>query len=272
MTGKGKQIHLERVDINGDFSGGLHGVGVEINVCFLREAADFFERLDGAELVVGVHDGDENGFGPDGSAQILHIYLSFAIGRQIGDGHALFFEGLAGIEDGFVFDGRGDDVLAGFAGAHSQDWLCHNPEDGVIVRFGAAAGKDDFLGAGADQGGHLFAGGFDGGASALARCVDGSGVGKFGGEIGKHGVEHFRLDGRGGVEIEVDAVHGASHRILPAGLSYLHEVGLERHLGTEPQDRLSPQEGEQASGRFLVNHNRAPPPLVFFKSVDSKGG
>ena len=101
---------------------------------------------------------------------------------------------------------------------HSQDWLCHtgvdDAEDGVVVGFSAAAGEDDFLGSGADEGGDLFAGGFDGGAGALAGGVDGGGVGEIGGEIGKHGVEDLRVDGRRGVVIEVDAVHGAVLSIL----------------------------------------------------------
>ena len=84
----------------------------------------------------------------------------------------------------------------------------------MVVGFGAAAGEDNFLGARTNQRGDLFAGGLDRGAGALARCVDRGGVGKFGGEVGKHGVEHLRLDRRGGVEIEVDAVHKATHRIL----------------------------------------------------------
>ena len=100
--------------------------------------------------------------------------------------------------------------------------------------------------------------------------VDGSGVAKFLGEIGQHGVEYFRLDRRRGVEIEINAVHGASHRILPADISYLHEVGSEHRLGIGARDRLSAPDGERASGRFLVNHNGAPPP-GFFISVDSKG-
>jgi hypothetical protein len=83
----------------------------------------------------------------------------------------------------------------------------------VVVGFGAAAGEDDFLGAGADEGGDLFAGGFDGSAGALAGGVDGGSVGKFARKIGEHGVEHFRLGGRGGVEIEVDAVHESAFSI-----------------------------------------------------------
>ena len=96
----------------------------------------------------------------------------------------------------------------------------------MVVGFGAAAGEDDLLRARADEGGNLFAGGFDGGAGALARSMDRGRVGEFGREIGKHRVENGGFDGRGGVEIEVDAVHKAIYRILPAGLSYLREVGV----------------------------------------------
>ena len=120
-----------------------------------------------------------------------------------------------------MFDRCGDDVWRGglWRGrAHSQDWLCHrgcdDAEDGLVVGFGAAAGEDDFLGTSADESGNLFAGGFDGGASALARRVDRGGVGEVGGEIGQHGVEDLGVDGRRGVVIEVDAVHRAALRIL----------------------------------------------------------
>ena len=87
----------------------------------------------------------------------------------------------------------------------------------MIVGLRTAAGEDDLLRARADQGGDLFARGFDGCAGLLTRGVNRSGVCKFHRKIGKHGVEHFRLDGRGGVEIKIDAVHMATHRILRAG-------------------------------------------------------
>ena len=94
-----------------------------------------------------------------------------------------------------------------------------NPEDGVIIRFGAAAGEDNFLWASVEERGNLFAGGLDGGACALAEGVDGGGVAEVGGEIGEHGVEDGGVDGGGGVVVEVDAVHTAMNRILPAGNS-----------------------------------------------------
>src|SRR6266853_660731 len=211
MSGNREQIHAERVDVDGNFTCGLHSVGVEINVGFLGDAADFLEWLDGAELVVGVHDGDENGFGPDGSAKVAEINLTVGASCKVSEANAALFERLASVEDSFMFDGAGNDML--FMATRSFN----DPEDGVIVGFGGAAGEDDFLGAGADQSGDLFTGGFDGGASALAGSVDRSGVGKIRREIGQHSVEHFGLDRRGGVEIEVDAVHKSTHRILPAG-------------------------------------------------------
>ena len=140
----------------------------------------------------------------------------------------------------------------------------------MIVGLGAAAGEDDFLGPRSDEGGDLLAGGFHRAAGTLTGSVDGSSVAKFLGEIGQDGVEHFRLDRRGGVEIEINAVHGATHRILPAGVSCLHLVGSEiAPRERSPRPARAPGK-EQVSKRFLVNHNGVPP-LVFFKSVDFKG-
>jgi hypothetical protein len=56
------------------------------------------------------------------------------------------------------------------------------------VGFSATAGEDNLLRASTNEGGDLFAGGFDGGASALAGCVDGCRVAEVGGEIREHGV------------------------------------------------------------------------------------
>src|SRR5260370_31219425 len=98
---------------------------------------------------------------------------------------------------------RGDDV---WTGVRRRDGGADDAEDGVVVGLGAAAGEENLLGPGAEEGRDLFAGGLDGGAGLLTEGVDGGGVAEFAGKIGKHGVEHFWLDGGGGVVIEVDAV------------------------------------------------------------------
>ena len=107
---EGEQIDLERVDIDGDFSCGLHGVGVEVDVSFLGDAADFLERLDGAKFIVGVHDGGEHRFRADRAAKVSKINLTIGVRCKVGYASALFFESLASIQDGFVLDGGGDDV------------------------------------------------------------------------------------------------------------------------------------------------------------------
>jgi len=124
---------------------------------------------------------------------------------KIGDGDTLLFEGLAGVEYGFVFHKRGDDVRVGL---RRDGGRANDAEDGVIVRFGAAAGEKDLLGTRAEECGDLLPRRFHGSAGVLPEGVDGGSVGEFGREIGQHGVEHLGLDRCGGVVIEVDAVHG----------------------------------------------------------------
>jgi hypothetical protein len=254
VGGEGEKIHLEHVDVDGDFACGLHGVGVKVNVGLFGDAADFFEGLDGAEFIVGVHDADERGgrrrssageslritqTGLHCAAYSAGINAAVAIDGKISDRNAVLFQSLASVQNRLVLDGGSDDVLMLREDVAAREFVVlievgkrttheriDDAKDGVIVRFGAAAGEDDFLGAGADQGGDLFTGGFDGGAGALAGGVDGSSVGEFAREMGKHGVEHFGLDGRGGVEIEVDAVHKATDRIPPGG-----ELKGDRGLG-----------------------------------------
>ena len=233
VAGERKEIDIQRVYVDGNFAGGLDSVRVEINLVLFGDAADFFQRVNGAELVVGVHHGDENGFRADRALEGLPIDKPFAADRQVCEGHTVLFRRLARIQNGFVFNGGGDCMWSGMGGGrtHSQDWLCHkraeDAEDGVIVGFGAAAGEDDFLRLSADECSHLFAGGFDGGAGALAGRVDRGGVGEVGGEIGEHGVEDLGVDGRRGVVIEVDVVHGLCLSILRPAKVEAGEAGIE---------------------------------------------
>jgi len=73
VTGDGEEIESHSVDINGNFAGGLNRVGVEVDVGLFGDPADFRERLDGAKLIVGVHDGDENCFRVDSAAQVVQV-------------------------------------------------------------------------------------------------------------------------------------------------------------------------------------------------------
>ncbi len=115
----------------------------------------------------------------------------------------------------------------------------------------------------------MFAGGFDGGAGALARSMDRGRVGEFGREIGKHRVENGGFDGRGGVEIEVDAVHMASHRILLVGNCDSREVD-SRQLKVEKGEKPCPSMVAAAEPIPLLVAIATPTPGGFLQRVRNR--
>ncbi len=64
VRGKRQQIHAEFFHVHGDLADRLHRVGVKVDVALARDAADFLERLNRAEFVVGVHHADQHGLRP----------------------------------------------------------------------------------------------------------------------------------------------------------------------------------------------------------------
>ncbi len=96
---------------------------MEVDVGVRSDAANFRKRLNGAEFVVGVHDGDEDGVWAYGIAQIGELDEAIALHGKVGDGDTLFFKSLARVEDCFVFDGGGDNVLGTGRGGvdHAED-------------------------------------------------------------------------------------------------------------------------------------------------------
>ena len=155
--------------------------------------------IDDANFVVGVHDGDQNGFRADGGFQLIRVDPAVFLHRQIGDFVAVFFEALAGVEDSLVLDGLGDDVIALFA-VHFRDALDHQ-----VVGFGGAAGENDLFRRGVDQRSDLLARGFDGFFAGPAEAVIAAGgVAKLLGEIGQHRFHDARIDGRGRVIVHVN--------------------------------------------------------------------
>ena len=66
VAGEGQHVDVLLLDVDGQMSRRLHGVGVEQDALLPADRADLRNGLDGADLVVGVHDGDQAGVGPDG--------------------------------------------------------------------------------------------------------------------------------------------------------------------------------------------------------------
>ena len=88
----------------------LGGVGVKISGMIFEKFGNFGERLTDAGFVVDLHDGDQQGIGLEGSTHHFGIDPAASSDRQVGHAKSIGFEGSAGFQYGFVFDGGGDDM------------------------------------------------------------------------------------------------------------------------------------------------------------------
>ena len=190
---------LSLIDIDRNLADRLHAVGVEQDALLAADFPDLGDRLDHADFVIGVHDGDQDRLVGDRFAQHVEIDQPVALHRQISDPIAVLLELLAGIEHRFVLGGRGDDVIA-FFGIHLRHAL-----DGEVVGFGGAAGENDFLRGGADQIRNLLARFVHRLLGHPAELVIAAGgVAEILGEIGQHRVEDPRVHRRRRVIVEIN--------------------------------------------------------------------
>ena len=105
-------------------------------------SSDFLDRLDCADLVVGVHDADQDRLRSNGAEHVLGIDPARAIDRKVSDSSAEPFEKPARSKNSGMLDRRGDDVRA-FAVQREECAL-----DCQIVCFAASAGENDLVGRG----------------------------------------------------------------------------------------------------------------------------
>jgi hypothetical protein len=85
--------------------------------------------------------------------------------------------------------------------------VADDAENGGIIGFRAAAGEHNFGGTSAEERGYGFASLLDGVAGSLAKLVHGTWIAEFSPEVREHGLEHLRMHRRGGVMVEIDALH-----------------------------------------------------------------
>jgi hypothetical protein len=139
MAGDRQKIDPKLINQCRNLPNRLRRVGVHQHPVLPRDAADLRDGLQRPNLVIGVHDANENGLRRDGSADIGGIDHAGAIYRYIGHPHTLLFEKTTGIDNRRMLDGGGDEVIPPVPVA-----VCDSLEDGV-VGFAAAACKNDFL-------------------------------------------------------------------------------------------------------------------------------
>lgn len=112
---------------------GLDGVGVEHHPGLAADRPQLPDGLDGADLVVGIHDADQAGVGAQGLAQLVRRDQPLLPHLQQGDLEAFGGQLVQGVEHGVVFKGRGDDVF--FAPGRT---LPGGAAQGLVVGLAAA--------------------------------------------------------------------------------------------------------------------------------------
>ena len=111
-----------------------------------RDPREFRDRLDRANLVVGVHHRHQRGLVGEGLAQDFRVDNPGLVDRQEGHIPASAGEDLDGVQDGFVLDARRNEVPPARRGQRFG-----HPSNCQIVAFGSAAREHHFSWLGADK-------------------------------------------------------------------------------------------------------------------------
>src|ERR1700748_2964761 len=110
MGAEGYQVEAIAVDVDRNLSYSLGGVCKEQHAMAAGDMAYLLYRLYHPDLIIGIHDGDEHGRGPDSGFQFRQADHTLLIYRQPCHFGAEPFEVVAGVEHGLVFGDHGDDM------------------------------------------------------------------------------------------------------------------------------------------------------------------
>ena len=110
MGGCGKKIHLIRFHVDRNMSDRLDRVSMEKNAVFPADGADLPDRLDGSDLIVGIHDADQASIIPDSSFDFVRMDDSVLMHIQQGNCEAFLFQLLQGMQHRVMFKSGGNDM------------------------------------------------------------------------------------------------------------------------------------------------------------------
>ena len=216
MAGEAQHINVLGLDVDGQVTRRLNGVGVEQNALFPAHGADLLNGQDAADLVVGVHDRHQAGILPDGVGHLPGGDHAVFVDRQQLHLEALLLQLLQGVENGVVLEGGGDDVHLALAAADGG-----GGKQGLVVGLAAAGGEDDLTGLAVQAPGHGLAALHQQLRRPLAHAVQAGGVAVVLLHGGKHGVQGRPAHPGGGRVICVN-----SHLYIPPCFRLELPIGL----------------------------------------------
>ncbi len=192
VTGEGQHVNVVLFHINRQMSHRLHSVRVKQHPFLPADRADLPHGLDGADLVVGEHDGHQAGILPNGGLQLLQPHQPVLVDRQVGYLKPLLLQLFQRVEYGMVFNGIGNDMLLPL--------FCPQPcplGNGPVVRLSAAAGEINLPGFGVKAFGNGLPGLHQGIIGLPPLLVQRAGIAVQLSQGRKHGVRRRLADGSG---------------------------------------------------------------------------
>ena len=200
VAGEGKQVAAHLLHVERKLARGLDRIGMEQRAGRVRRVRQLAHRLQDAGLIVGQHDADKLGVGPQRRFQCAHFHHALRRARQKGDLDSALSQLLGGMQHGVVLHAADDQVVVRREQAEQRH----------IVALRAARGEDHFRRAAAQQPGHRLARVVHRGARVLAALMDGAGVAKLLLPERLHRPLHLRQHGRGRVGVHVNSPHISS--------------------------------------------------------------
>ena len=203
MPGEGQVIHGQGFEIKGNLPHGLDGVGVEKDAPGFGQLCGFTNGEDNAGFVVGIHHGNQSGIVIQGGFVSFQVEAAFFIHIQPGHLIAALLEEPAHSNNGRVLNPGGDEMTLFRAALQGS-------QNSGGIRFGAAAGENDFFGGSPEKIGYA-------GTSVFHSPSGNGGKGIHAGRIAvlvlqerQHGLQHFRSDHSRCVVIKIGQVHAFS--------------------------------------------------------------
>ena len=198
VAADGQHMAANLSDVDRNLASALHRVDMEKDPGLRGNAADLFDRLDDARLVVGQHHADQPRLRANGAENLHGVDQAVGARIDLGRGNAVVGQPVGCGKHRRMLDRSGNQVVAGVQQA----------KKGSIVAFGAARGEDDLSRVAAEKLGQGLAGLVHGSAGALALLVDRGGVAVVLHPVRAHGLHHLRQQGCGGIGVHIDSAHG----------------------------------------------------------------
>ena len=129
------------MNVDGNVADSLHSVSMKNHIIPFADFGNLPNRLNSADFIVGIHNGDQAGIIPDGCLQFLRPYKTVFMNIQQGDGEPFRFQPLQGVQNRMMLKGAGNDMSFSILPA-----LLSGGPDRLIIRLAAAGSKNDLFG------------------------------------------------------------------------------------------------------------------------------